>query len=131
MNARADVIVVSQTPTEALVREWTEHTIQHEVRFIAGQELGTKTEHLQFAAHGKYPPGKILMIGDAPGDFNAAKANGACFFPINPGNEESSWKRLHDEALDRFFSGTFAGEYQSALLKEFNDCLPENPSWKT
>jgi phosphoglycolate phosphatase-like HAD superfamily hydrolase len=131
MNARADVIVVSQTPTEALVREWTEHHIQNQVRFLAGQELGTKTEHLQFAAHDKYPPEKILMIGDAPGDFNAAKANGASFFPINPGNEESSWKRLHDEALDRFFNGTYAGDYQSALLQDFNDCLPEHPSWMT
>ena len=28
------------------------------------------------------------MIGDAPGDMRAAQANGACFYPINPGAEE-------------------------------------------
>ena len=48
----------------------------------AGQELGTKTEHLKLAAKNKYPPERILMIGDAPGDLNAARANGALFYPI-------------------------------------------------
>jgi phosphoglycolate phosphatase-like HAD superfamily hydrolase len=130
MIPRADVIVVSQTPTEALVREWEEHHIKQFVRVIAGQELGTKTEHIQFAAGGKYPPEKILMIGDAPGDFKAAKGNHALFFPIVPGNEESSWQRLHNEALDRFFAGTYAGDYEAQLVKEFDASLPENPHWR-
>ena len=73
MSARADVMVVSQTPTETLVREWKELGIDRFVRAIAGQESGTKAEHIQFAAGGKYPPEKILMIGDAPGDFKAAR----------------------------------------------------------
>jgi phosphoglycolate phosphatase-like HAD superfamily hydrolase len=130
MNAQADVIVVSQTPTEALVREWEEHGIKDEVKLIAGQELGTKTEHLKFAAGGKYAPGKMLMIGDAPGDFKAAKANGALFYPINPGAEEKSWERFHKDALDRFFAGNYAGEYETALVKEFETRLPEHPLWK-
>jgi phosphoglycolate phosphatase-like HAD superfamily hydrolase len=129
MNERADTLVVSQTPTEALIREWAEHDIDQRVRLIAGQELGTKTEHLKFAAVGKYPPQKILMIGDAPGDFKAARANGALFFPVNPGSEEKSWERFFHEALDRFFAGTYAGEYEAALLKEFDARLPEKPSW--
>ena len=130
MIPRADVIVVSQTPTEALVREWEEHHIKDFVRVIAGQELGTKTEHIQLAAGGRYPADKILMIGDAPGDFKAAKGNHALFFPIVPGHEEASWKRLHDEGLDRFFAGTFAGAYEAKLVQEFDASLPENPHWK-
>jgi phosphoglycolate phosphatase-like HAD superfamily hydrolase len=129
MNSQADVIVVSQTPTEALVREWAEHGIDHQVRFIAGQELGTKTEHIRFAVGGKYEPGKMLMIGDAPGDYKAAKGNGALFYPINPGDEEVSWKRLHDKALGRFFNGSYAGEYETVLVREFEGHLPENPGW--
>jgi phosphoglycolate phosphatase-like HAD superfamily hydrolase len=129
MNARADVIVVSQTPTEALVREWAEHGIDRQVRFIAGQELGTKTEHIRFAAAGKYAPAKMLMIGDAPGDHKAAKGNDALFYPVNPGDEEASWKRLHDEALDRFFAGEYAGEYEAGLVREFEAHLPEKPAW--
>ena len=61
-KAGADLIVVSQTPTEALVREWQEHRLNDYVRLIAGQELGTKAEHLQLAAAGKYPEERILMI---------------------------------------------------------------------
>ena len=38
------------------------------------------------------------MIGDAPGDMKAARANGALFFPINPGHEDESWERFYDEA---------------------------------
>ena len=38
------------------------------------------------------------MVGDAPGDLKAAKANKALFYPINPGSEDASWKRFHDEA---------------------------------
>jgi phosphoglycolate phosphatase-like HAD superfamily hydrolase len=130
INAKADAMCISQTPVDALQREWSEHGIEKFVKIIAGQEMGTKTEHIKFAAKDKYAPTKILMIGDAPGDFNAAKKNGALFFPINPGKEEASWERLHNEALDRFFAGTYAGEYETALVKEFDACLPENPSWK-
>ena len=130
MVAKADTMVVSQTPTEALVREWKEHGIDGFVRVIAGQELGTKTEHLKFAAAGKYPPSKILMIGDAPGDFNAAKKNNALFYPIVPGREEASWKRFYQEGLDRFFAGTFAGGYEDELQREFDSRLPEHPHWR-
>ena len=129
MVTKADAIVVSQTPTEALEREWAEHGIKPFVKMIAGQELGTKTEHIKFAATGKYAPEKMLMIGDAPGDFKAARANGALFYPINPGSEEKSWERFHNEALDRFFAGKFAGDYEKALVKEFDACLPEKPGW--
>jgi len=56
-------------------------------------------------------------------------ANHALFFPINPGAEEASWKRLFDEGIDRFLAGTFAGQYQAELLAEFDRCLPDRPPW--
>ncbi|MBK7629510.1 MAG: HAD family hydrolase [Ignavibacteriales bacterium] len=130
MKEKADLIVVSQTPGEALTREWEEHNIQDYVRVIAGQEYGTKTEHLKYAAKGKYSDKKILMIGDAPGDQSAAKSNGVLFYPINPGHEEESWKRFYEESADKFFSGTFAGDYEEKLLKEFESYLPELPGWE-
>jgi hypothetical protein len=70
------------------------------------------------------------MIGDAPGDHNAAVANNCLFFPINPGAEESSWRRLFDEGIARFFDGTFAGAFQQALLDEFEKVLPARPPWR-
>ncbi len=130
MQEKADAIVVSQTPTEALEREWTEHSIDRFVRFIAGQEVGKKSEHIAFAAEGKYEKEKMLMIGDAPGDLKAARDNDALFFPVNPGHEEASWDRFKNEALDRFFSGKYAGSYEKKLIEEFNTYLPENPSWE-
>jgi len=129
INQNADAMCISQTPAEALKREWAEHGIDPYVRIIAGQEMGTKTEHIKLAAAAKYNPNRILMIGDAPGDFDAAKKNGALFYPINPGREEASWQRLNEEGLDRFFAGNYGGVYETALVKEFDVCLPEKPGW--
>ncbi len=129
LTQKADSIVVSQTPVEALVREWEENKIDKHVRIIAGQEFGTKSEHLELAAKGKYPDHKILMIGDAPGDFEAAKSNNVLFYPINPGHEEKSWERFYNEGLDKFFEGSYEGSYERALIKEFDAHLPNNPSW--
>jgi phosphoglycolate phosphatase-like HAD superfamily hydrolase len=126
----ADILVVSATPQEALEREWEEHNIARHVRLIAGQEMGTKAEHLAMAAGGKYCPDHVLMIGDAPGDLRAARANSALFFPINPGREEESWDRFLREAVYRFLSGEYAGEYEARLIAEFDRLLPEVPPWK-
>ncbi|MEI7436078.1 MAG: HAD family hydrolase [bacterium] len=130
IRTRADVIVVSQTPVEALEREWREHGIETLVNFIAGQEAGTKTEHIRYANNGRYAAEKILMIGDAHGDLKAATDNQALFFPIVPGREELSWKRFLEEGCDKFLAGTFAGAYQKELLKEFDAALPEIAPWQ-
>jgi phosphoglycolate phosphatase-like HAD superfamily hydrolase len=130
MKDTADIMVVSQTPYEALKREWEENKIDKYLRMIAGQEHGTKGEHLKYAAKGKYPDDKVLMIGDANGDLKAAKSNGVLFFPINPGKEEASWERLYKEGLGRFFAGTFKGAYEEGLIKEFETYLPEHPGWE-
>lgn len=130
IKTAADIMVVSQTPFEALKREWEENKIDHYLRMIAGQEHGTKAEHLRYAARDKYPHDKILMIGDANGDLRAARSNGVLFFPINPGKEEESWEKLYKEGLDRFFSGTFKGPYEDELIRVFETYLPEHPHWK-
>lgn len=125
----ADMIVVSQTPLEALSREWIENGIDHYLGMICGQEHGTKTEHLNYTAKGKYDADKILMIGDAPGDLKAALANEALFFPIIPGQEEAAWDKLNNEGIERFLNGTYAGAYQASLLDDFDAALPELPTW--
>ncbi len=130
LGEQADVIVVSATPQEALQREWEEHDLKKYVAAICGQETGTKKESLGYASQvGQYPENHVLMIGDAPGDYRAAKANGALFFPINPGHEEESWRRFFEEGIERFLSGTFAGEYEEQLVAEFDRYLPEKPPW--
>jgi phosphoglycolate phosphatase-like HAD superfamily hydrolase len=130
MHAKADMIVVSATPCEALNKEWDEHDLAQYVSAIAGQEMGKKAVHLELAAAGRYEADHILMIGDAPGDRRAAKANDALFYPINPGDEERSWQHFYDEAMDRFFAGTYAGDYEASLNAEFERYLPDTPPWK-
>ena len=130
ITGKADVIAVSSAPYDALKREWYEHDIAKYVKIIAGQEMGTKTEHITNLGLGNYQRENILIIGDAPGDFKAARANNAHFYPIIPGQEVLSWQRLYEEALDKFFAGLYEGNYESNLLKEFEAHLPEYPSWQ-
>lgn len=128
LSGKADMLVISATPNDALKREWEEHDIARYVAAICGQETGTKKQTLGAAK--QYAPGHTLMIGDAPGDYQAAQANEALFFPINPGAEDASWRRFCEEGIDKFLSGTFAGSYQQQLLDEFDAYLPSRPPWE-
>ncbi len=126
-----DAMTVSATPLHALTYEWNAHDIAKYVKVIAGQEMGSKAEHVQYAATGKYDPDKIMLIGDAPGDRDAAKKAQCLYYPILPGEEKRSWRRFKDEALQKFLDGTFAGEYQQMLTAEFNAKLPDEVPWET
>ncbi len=130
LAGKADVMVVSATPVEALEREWRENAIAQLVAMIAGQEHGSKKEHLALAAVGKYDLDKILMIGDAPGDMNAALDNRVLFYPIDPGREDESWQRFFEEALPKFLNGEYAGAYMDAQIARFEALLPRTPPWK-
>jgi phosphoglycolate phosphatase-like HAD superfamily hydrolase len=130
MQGKADVMVVSATPGEALAREWEEQGLRPLVSLIAGQELGSKREHLASAAAGRYQADRALMVGDAPGDLQAARANGLLFYPIDPGAEDDAWQRFFEEALPRFLAGTYAGDYMDALVDRFQTLLPDRPTWR-
>ncbi len=130
IRANSDVIVISQTPCEALEREWNKNDMTKYVELIAGQEHGTKTEHIKLATDGKFDSDKILMIGDAPGDRMAAQANNALFYAINPTHEEESWERFYKEAYDKFLNGTYRGRYEQIIIDEFETLLPEAPPWQ-
>jgi hypothetical protein len=82
------------------------------------------------AASNKYKPDHILVIGDAPGDMKAARANQALFYPINPGHEDESWHRFYEEALHKFLSLEYSGDYEANLVAEFEKFMPEVPPWK-
>jgi hypothetical protein len=118
MTQHADAIVVSQTPVEALVREWQEHNIDGYVKVIAGQEMGTKTEHIRYGLAGAYAPDHKLMIGDAPGDLKAARDNNASFSPSTRARRRELGAVLH-RGFQRFLEGTYGGEYEAALIAEF------------
>ncbi|MFC2078988.1 hypothetical protein ACFLSZ_03310 [Candidatus Bipolaricaulota bacterium] len=49
---------------------------------------------------------------------------------IIPGDEETSWRELVGEGLNRFFAGTYRGSYEQELLERFDRALPESPPWE-
>lgn len=130
LQGKADLVVISTTSSDALQREWGEHGLAQYMAMMAGQDMGTKRQHLEYAAKGKYADDHILMIGDALGDRDAAHAVNALFYPINPGAEEMSWRRFYEEASDKFLDGTYAGAYEAALIAEFEQLLSDVPPWQ-
>jgi len=131
ISAAADSMVVSQTPEAALVSEWRAHGIDGLVRLIAGQEIGTKAEQIRLAAIGKYAEGNILLIGDAPGDLEAAREAGVRFYPIVPGGEVESWRQFNVTFLDRFLAGKYSKGDELAQIDAFLAALPVQPSWSS
>jgi hypothetical protein len=113
-----------------LAREWHEHGLARFATVIAGQEMGSKKEHIQLASRGRYDKNRVIMLGDALGDLRAAKDNQVLFFPINPGLEEESWERFTIEASDLFRRGEYAAEYERRRIAEFESRLPDVPPWK-
>ena len=120
---KADIMVVSSASGKGLDKDWSFSGLTEYTSLIAGQEIGSKDVQLQIGAAGKYSPLKTLMIGDAPGDLDAANSIGALFFPIMPGNEDESWLLLKEEALDCFFEGSYKGKYEDLLIEEFINLL--------
>jgi len=126
LHARADVVVVSLTPLEALEHEWSTHGLRCDVDAIAGQEWGTKPEQIRLAmSQSDYDPARVLLIGDAPGDLAAARQSGVLFYPIVPGREVSCWRRFLAEDMDAFFRGSYAGHIQDTRISEFETALGE------
>lgn len=125
----ADIVIVSATPHEAIVREWGAQGLLTNISVVAGQELGSKRECIRKAMAGKYAPEKVLMVGDAPGDYEAAKANGVLYYPIIPGQEVESWCLLRTEAVSKFHCGDYAGVYMTERVDAFDSVLKADPEW--
>lgn len=129
LEGKADIAVVSATPREALRREWAEHDLMQYVNVICSQEDGSKRECIRALAH-HYSTDRVLMIGDAPGDLEAAKTNGALFFPIVPGDELRSWRHFSSTGVKHFMENSFSGEYEQSKIDAFDKSLPSTPPWE-
>lgn len=119
----ADISVVSSANGEALDNEWNRHDLVKYLKALLGQEAGTKQHCIAELKKKGYDANKILMVGDAPGDLQAAQNNGVFFYPILVNKEGFSWDRLLNEAVPKLIKGEFTKEYQDMLIKEFNDTL--------
>lgn len=125
----ADIAIVSATAREALEREWADNDLMPYVSRVCGQEDGTKKQCIA-QLRPDYQAHRVLMIGDALGDLEAAHDNGVFFYPIRPGQEVESWQEFQDEALDRFMTDAYTPEYEARCIERFRACLPDTPPWQ-
>lgn len=117
-----DIVIVSATPYDAIVREWEEHDLLKYANVVTGQEHGTKTNIIkQLTKH--YKPENMLMVGDAPGDYQAAKDNNVVFYPIIPMHETKSWDDLNNKAFEMFLKGTYGESLMGEKVKSFFNVL--------
>lgn len=123
MCRQADLAAVSSANGEAVEAEWSKHRLKGDCRVLLCQEAGSKAYCIGEMVKKGYARDHILMVGDAPGDRDSAKKNGVFYYPILVGKEGESWKRLLKEAFPKFLDGSFDGEYQDSLIREFEKNL--------
>lgn len=123
MCKSADLAAVSSANKEAVEAEWKKHNLKDDCKVLLTQEAGSKAYCIGELKKKGYAPKKALMVGDAPGDRDAAAKNGVWFYPILVGKEGESWKKLLDEAFPKLLEGAFEGEYQRKLIEEFEKNL--------
>ena len=120
----ADIAVVSSANGGALESEWHRCGLDGYIGALLGQEAGNKAFCIsELVRLGGYDKERVLMVGDAPGDLKAAEKNGVLYYPILVGKEEYSWRRLREEAVAKLADGSFFGEYQEKVKKEFFENL--------
>ena len=118
----AAVAVVSSANKEAVLREWSAHGLLPAVDEILAQDQGSKAFCIGKLLQGGYRQDRTLMIGDAPGDLDAARACGVYFYPILVGKEQESWEQLTSQVFPQLLAGGYA-EIQPRLQKAFLDNL--------
>ena len=119
MHEKADIAIVSSANPQAVQDEWTRFGLMDQVDYVMAQDAGTKADCIAKLLQNGYVREQIMMIGDAPGDQQAAEKNGVLYFPILAGHESASWKQWIDEGYSKFCCGAYIGAYQETQLELF------------
>ncbi len=119
----ADIAIVSSANLQAVEEEWTLHGLMEQVDILLAQDAGSKAFCIGELLKKGYDADKVMMTGDAPGDYEAAKQSGVFFYPILVRHEAESWREFVEQAVPRLRNGTYGGEYQEAKEKAFADNL--------
>lgn len=114
----ADVAVVSSANAAAVNSEWQHFELLQYVDAVATQEIGSKKVCIEKMLKKGYDKSKVLMIGDAPPDLDAALTSGVAFYPIITGSEQKSWQDLKDKFFTDFLGGQYNQDYQ---IKKFEN----------
>lgn len=119
----ADIAIVSSANEKAVLDEWKSHCLLDHVDIVLTQNVGSKTYCLEKLIHKGYKKENILMIGDAPGDLEAAQVNGVLFYPILVKKEAQSWKQFKEQGIKMFNENKYIGNYQLNLIDDFKKNL--------
>lgn len=115
----ADIVIVTAASRTEIVEEWGYYDLLKHVGLVLTQETGSKEYCIGKLLEYGYQNDHAMMVGDSPIDQRAAKAEEVFFYPIMVWKEKESWEEFRNHALDKFREGTFAGEYQAEVEKEF------------
>ena len=105
----ADVAMVSSANRDAVEEEWGKFGLLEHTDIVLAQDVGSKAACIKEMLKFGYDPNKVVMIGDAPGDCDAAEKNGVHYYPILVNHEKESW----DEAIAVAFGKLQNGEYSA------------------
>ncbi|MGN1307861.1 MAG: HAD family hydrolase [Faecousia sp.] len=123
LHGYAYLAVVSSANPQAVQAEWSRFGFLSYMDYVMAQDAGTKADCIRKLMAQGYASDRILVLGDAPGDAQAAEENHILYYPILAGHEAEAWERLITEALPRLLSGAYSGAYQQALLAQFYENL--------
>ena len=118
----ADVAIVSSANRDAVLEEWTKHSLLDHVDIVLAQDCGSKAHCIAEMLKFGYALDHVLMVGDAPGDHDAAKQNGVFFYPILVRHETESWTELPKAGFDCLKNGTYPA-YEKKKLDAFRGNL--------
>ena len=104
----ADVAMVSSANRDAVEEEWGKFGLLAHTDIVLAQDVGSKAACIAGMLKFGYEADKVLMIGDAPGDSDAAKKNGVHYYPILVNHEKESWDEAIAVAFQKLQSGTYA-----------------------
>ena len=119
----ADIAIVSSANEKAVLDEWSQHGLLESVDIVLTQNIGSKAYCINKLIEKGYSRNNVLMVGDALGDLKAAEENEVLYYPIMVRKEKESWIRFSKEALERFTSNSYYGEYQEKVIAEFKENL--------
>ena len=114
-----DIAIVSSANYEAVIEEWELYGLLEHVDIVMAQNVGSKAFCINEMLKKGYDKDKVLMTGDAPGDYDAAKKNDVFYYPILVRHEKESWDEFKTVALPKLLCGEYGGEYQIKKTEEF------------
>jgi len=122
----ADIAVVSSANEEAVLAEWHESGLDKYVNIFLTQKYGSKSDCIKMLLEYGYENKNVLMVGDAPGDYQAALSNNVWFYPILVEHEKESWKNIISECFSLVMSEKFSNDMQDSFVEKFNKNLNIN-----